>query len=123
MTKFFPMLADENIDPEFIKYLRKSGFDVKSIVEEGLAGSSDETVIQYAEREGRVILTHDRDFGHIAFVQKEKFTGVIFLRPGDINTENHIRRFSAFIDMNIDLKPPFFIVIDPRSVRVHPFSL
>jgi len=36
------VLTDENIDPDVVVFLRKNGFDVFDIKEEGLQATSDE---------------------------------------------------------------------------------
>ena len=59
----FPVLADENVHPEVIGYLRKAGMVVDSIAEQGNFGLSDTEVLQQATEVGRIILTHDSDFG------------------------------------------------------------
>ena len=41
----FPLLADENILPDVVAFLRKAGLDVKSVVEQGLFGSPDTDVL------------------------------------------------------------------------------
>ena len=42
----FPLLADENVHPEVIEFLRKAGLDVDSIAEQGNFGLSDTEVLQ-----------------------------------------------------------------------------
>jgi hypothetical protein len=39
----FPLLADENVHPEVIAFLRKAGLDVESIAEQGKFGFSEYT--------------------------------------------------------------------------------
>ena len=40
-----PLLADENIHPDVISYLRQQECDVRSVVEDDLAGQSDRAVL------------------------------------------------------------------------------
>lgn len=42
--------------------LRQRGVDVTTTSDASLTGASDEEQLAYALREGRVIVTHDRDF-------------------------------------------------------------
>ena len=70
-------LADENIAVSVVRNLREAGFDVKDVKEAGLCGSSANKLVELAKREGRVILTHDRDFSQIVFYKK---VGVILIR-------------------------------------------
>ncbi|MBO3798481.1 MAG: DUF5615 family PIN-like protein [Thermoproteota archaeon] len=52
------ILADENIESSLIKFLESKGFDVKHAPR----GSRNSELLTLAEKEDRVILTHDHDF-------------------------------------------------------------
>ncbi len=74
------LLADENIPAETIEALRKATHDVASTAEES-PGASDETVLQRAIAENRIVLTFDKDFGELAFRRGLPAScGVILLR-------------------------------------------
>lgn len=105
----FLLLADENIDPELIDYLRSQGFDVKDVYNVGLIAAKDTAWLEVAKLEGRVILTEDSDFGKIVFTQAIDFTGIVFLRPGSLNVGFHIRTIQAIFSVNPDLNPPFIL--------------
>jgi len=70
------LLVDENISPLTVKFLREKGFNVLSI-EESYKGISDEEIADIANRERRIIVTFDLDFGEIFFL---KGISVIVLR-------------------------------------------
>ncbi len=76
----FPILADENIHPDVIKLLREQSKDVSSVLEEGLAGQSDLTILRHAFHKKRIILTHDSDFGALTILHKEPIVGIIYSR-------------------------------------------
>jgi predicted nuclease of predicted toxin-antitoxin system len=59
-------LADENFPLPALVALRNLGYDVSSIAEDH-AGSPDETVAGICDREGRILLTFDKDFGEMVF--------------------------------------------------------
>ncbi len=59
-------LADENFPFPALSELRKRGYDLSSIAEDH-AGSSDEEVAGICDREGRILLTFDKDFGELVF--------------------------------------------------------
>lgn len=55
--------ADENIDPAFVAFLRELlGANVASAIGQGFRGRDDDFHFQEARRQGRVLVTHDRDF-------------------------------------------------------------
>jgi hypothetical protein len=60
-------LADESISPESAAYLETLGYPCHSLCREGPRRLSDREIVALAKREGRVILTHDLDFGQIYY--------------------------------------------------------
>jgi predicted nuclease of predicted toxin-antitoxin system len=60
-----PLLADENIHPDVVVFLRQQGYDVRSIAEEGLFGEKDVAVLRMAYAAGRAVLTHDSDLSDL----------------------------------------------------------
>ncbi len=122
----FPLLADENIHPDVVAFLRTSGRDVESIVEKRLFGQSDVDVLRLAYQSGRVVLTHDSDFGSLAIVQGEPFTGIIYLRPGHIRPGFTIQTLKAISAQSLDVRSPFIIVAERHrwavQIRVRQLS-
>jgi hypothetical protein len=55
------LAADENFNGDIVRGLlrQKPDLDIVRIQDAGLAGASDATVLEWAAREGRVLLTHD----------------------------------------------------------------
>jgi predicted nuclease of predicted toxin-antitoxin system len=97
----FPLLADENIHPDVIQYLREQGNDVLSVYEAGLVGQSDTAVLRAARQSGRIVISHDSDFGTITLAQNEPFIGIIFLRPGHITPNFTIQTLKTLTERNI----------------------
>jgi predicted nuclease of predicted toxin-antitoxin system len=107
----FPILADENVHPEIIEFLRNAGLDVDSVAEQGNFGLSDTGVLRQATEAERVVLTHDSDFGGLALMGA-KFTGIIYLRPGHIRAEFTIKTLEAIRDNAPEVTPPFILVAE-----------
>ena len=114
----FPLLADENIHPDVVSYLRQQERDVRSIVEEELFGESDRALLRIAYADGRVVLTHDSDFGTLAITQDEPFIGIVYLRPGHIRAEFTIQTLRTVAAQPLDVRPPFIIVAEQRAQNV-----
>lgn len=55
------LLADENFNNDIVRGLlrRKPDLDVVRMQDVGLSGTDDPTVLEWAARHGRVLLTHD----------------------------------------------------------------
>jgi predicted nuclease of predicted toxin-antitoxin system len=120
----FPLLADENVNPEVIEFLRKAGLDVDSVAEKSNFGLLDAEVLRQATEVGRIVLTHDSDFGGLALMGA-KFIGIIYLRPGHIRSEFTIKTLEAIRDNAPDVAAPFILVAertgDIVKIRVRQF--
>jgi hypothetical protein len=55
-------LADENFEDEVVLALVGLGHDVVTVRATGLGGHSDQAVLAAATADGRIVLTHDRDY-------------------------------------------------------------
>jgi len=94
----FPILTDENVDPDVVAGLRGLGFDVLDVLESGRAGASDVELLRWAMSQGRVVITHDADFGTLAVLQNEPLVGLVYLRPGHIDPQFTMATIQAVLD-------------------------
>jgi predicted nuclease of predicted toxin-antitoxin system len=76
-------LLDESADARLVPYLRANGHDVTSLVTDYPAGLPVPDVLATAVREQRILITNDRDFGDLVFLQEQPHVGVILFRLGD----------------------------------------
>jgi len=93
-------ITDENIARAVIQMLRNLGHDVKDIVESGLTGLEDDDIIRMGLDEGRIIITHDKDFGSILSYPLKEHSGVILIRlrvPTPNNTKQAVSRVLATV--------------------------
>lgn len=60
-------LLDESVEYRLAAYLSDHGHDVTAIAHDYPASIDDEVVLAIAEREQRILLTNDRDFGNLVF--------------------------------------------------------
>jgi predicted nuclease of predicted toxin-antitoxin system len=72
-------LADENNPLKTVQSLRMKGINIISITETS-PGLSDKQVLETANRQNRIIITFDTDFGNLVIRQKLKTKGIILLR-------------------------------------------
>jgi predicted nuclease of predicted toxin-antitoxin system len=105
----FALLADENIHPDVVAFLRSAGRDVL-YAKENLVGSSDSTLLHLALTENRVVVTHDKDFGALAIARREPLVGIVFLRPGHINPHFTLETIEVLFQASLDVSPPFIVV-------------
>jgi predicted nuclease of predicted toxin-antitoxin system len=60
------IIANENVIPTAIAELRKRGYDVVA-VREVMPAAADDEILAQAQNDNRLVLTHDKDFGELAF--------------------------------------------------------
>lgn len=73
------ILADENIDRPIAAWLRKQGHDVVEAVNVA-PEAADAELIAMSRREGRVLMTFDRDIGRLIQSESAPHPGVVYLR-------------------------------------------
>jgi predicted nuclease of predicted toxin-antitoxin system len=112
------LLLNENLGRSTAESLRRQGHDVVWIGE-GFAGTQDSAVMAKAERERRVLVTKDKDFGELAFKNRRAHSGVILLRLDDERPANTMRVLEGILPHLAHYKPPFFIVASDFEFRIH----
>ncbi|WP_247237507.1 DUF5615 family PIN-like protein [Telluribacter sp. SYSU D00476] len=120
LLKDYPFIADENIPPLVVSFLRSIGTDVFDIKEEGMASTSDASIIELAIDKARVILTQDSDFGTLFFKKNIRPIGIIYIRPGHVRSTDLIKLLTILLEKELDVKVPFIIVAElmPDKVKV-----
>ena len=73
-------LSDQDVWQATVDFIRAAGYEVQRAADVGLAQASDVQLLEYARREGRVLLTRDKGFGSLVFVKQREHRGVILLR-------------------------------------------
>lgn len=82
------LLADAHISPRTVEFLRTLGHDIQRVSDVLPPASSDEAIVQLAERGTRVILTQDLDFSAIIALGGERFPSLISLRLSSSRIEH-----------------------------------
>ena len=114
MLKF---LVDESAGKKLSGFLQERGFNV-NFVTDILPGAADKEVLEFAENEGRVLITNDKDFGELVFRFRRPSSGVILLRlkiDSPLNRQKHI---SALIDKIPDKLESHFIAVSEGKTRI-----
>ncbi|MBI3410537.1 MAG: DUF5615 family PIN-like protein [Planctomycetes bacterium] len=113
------ILANENISATVIRTLRERGHDVLS-VKESLRGEKDAAILAQAQAENRMVLTHDKDFGELAFrFGLPSDCGVILLRLAGVDSDADNCRALAAIESPIEWSGHISVVTEDR-IRVRP---
>jgi len=88
------------------------------VVELGLAGRPDIEILKAALDTGRAVLTDDSDFGTLAILQGEPWSGVVYVRPGHISPAFVLDVLDAVRALDTDLEFPFLLVAARRGQDV-----
>ncbi|RTM13189.1 MAG: hypothetical protein EKK33_12715 [Bradyrhizobiaceae bacterium] len=112
-------LADECIAVSLVRELRGASHDVLYIAEFA-ASLSDVEVIALASREGRLLLTADKDFGELVFRRSQAVPGLILLRIDPERGQLVRRRLLEAIDQFDQGFFGRYVVIDEIRFRSRP---
>jgi predicted nuclease of predicted toxin-antitoxin system len=105
----FIWITDENIHPELISEISGS-VKVFTLKELGLLGSTDTEILLKANSINGLILTHDSDFGKLAFLEMIAFVGVVYLRSGHFSAQFHLLTIRHLLEQDLEVHSPFIIV-------------
>jgi len=74
------ILLDQGLPRSAVKILGIRGWDVLHTGDIGLSNASDREIIEYARKEGRIVITLDADFHAILAVENAREPSVIRIR-------------------------------------------
>jgi predicted nuclease of predicted toxin-antitoxin system len=111
--------ADENLPASAVAALRAAGHDVHTVLEEALGGAPDPDVLAACRREGRALVTLDKDLTDVRAYPPAEFPGIVVLRPGSQEAPAIValvRRVALLLDTE-PLAGTLWIA-DARRVRI-----
>lgn len=109
-------LADENLELPIIKALRGSGHDVATVPAENV-GAQDREVLEQAREEKRILLTNDKDFAELTFLQQRVASGVILIRLPRLRSQEKLVRVLEVIEDQGERLENVMTVIEERAIR------
>jgi predicted nuclease of predicted toxin-antitoxin system len=113
------ILANENFPADAVSALRDHGHDVAWIRTDS-PGISDTEVLDRAQRENRILLTFDKDFGELAFrLELPSLSGIILFRISASSSAFIAQTALAAIESRDDWRDHFAVVEDAR-IRMTP---
>jgi predicted nuclease of predicted toxin-antitoxin system len=112
------LLADECFDERLARALREAGHDVVRV--QAQSGLDDLAVARRAQREDRVLLTQDTDFGRIALRHGQPRTGVVILRASVADPEAVATRLVHLVSRAASDLSNAITVLHDRGVRSRP---
>lgn len=113
------LLADENFPGHAVLALREDGHDVAWIRQDA-PGMSDVDVLGRARREGRTLMTFDKDFGELAFrTRLDQPPGVILFRIRVGPRELFAGKIRGILERAAEWEG-YFVVVEEARVRLVP---
>ena len=111
-------LLDENTEFRIARFLQAEGHDVTAIAHDYPHALADTEVLRIAEIEQRILITNDRDFGELIFMNRLPHAGVIYLRLRLSTTaDDKITRLREVLGKH-SKELDQFLVVTERTVRV-----
>ena len=117
------ILADECIAPAIVAALRAAGHEALFVLE-AFPSASDTFILSVAEREGRVLLTEDNDYGELVFHRSVKAgAGIVLIRmPGARRGERWLRLRAVFDELGDRILGKYVIIGSDRVRMTQPPS-
>jgi predicted nuclease of predicted toxin-antitoxin system len=115
-------LIDECVDAALAAILRQSGYDVVYMSDVAPRATDVEVMIR-ADRENRLLLTEDKDFGDLVFRQAKPVPGIVLLRIDSARRSRKEPRLLAAIDRLGDTLFGRYTVIEDARFRSRPLRV
>jgi len=117
------ILLDENVPLPVAQWLRnrQPHWGIFHVLELGLRGSADAAVFEWAQNNGCVIVTYDREFGTSRGFTGRQHRGIIRLRVRPTTVEETTRALGRlFNEVNQSELQGTIVIVGRNSIRVRP---
>jgi predicted nuclease of predicted toxin-antitoxin system len=115
------ILLDQNIPPcvcEFVRE-RKPSWEVRHVNDVELRGATDDTIFQWAQKDGSLVITFDEDFADARMYPIGSHAGVVRIRVWPTTVENTETALARLFDSVTDEElPGSLVIIDQRRIRI-----
>jgi predicted nuclease of predicted toxin-antitoxin system len=113
-------LIDNALSPLFSKLLKDNGYDSIHVRDIHLQKCSDDEIFDYAQKDNRIIVSADTDFGTIIALRNERFPSIIIFR----RTRNRkpAEQFDLLIsnlnEIESNLETGSIVIIEDNRIRI-----
>ncbi|MCX7413850.1 MAG: DUF5615 family PIN-like protein [Planctomycetia bacterium] len=113
-------LIDNALSPVVAEGLRQADHDAIHVRDLGLAAADDETIFEHADRDQRVIISADTDFGTILAMRNVARPSVILFRGA--TPRNPIGQVKLLLANLREIAPSVergaVVVLEPQRIRI-----
>lgn len=111
------LLTDQDVYTTTIRFLQELGHNVLTATDAGLKRAEDTDLLSFSHEEKRCFITRDRDFGRLAFSEKQG-GGIIYLRMTPSTVESVHNELNRVLNHYAeDELQQAFVVIEPGRHR------
>jgi predicted nuclease of predicted toxin-antitoxin system len=111
------LIADESVDFNIVKTLRKAGHTVMAVAETN-PSASDKEVLNMALKNNALLITEDKDFGELVHRFKMKHCGILLIRLISYTSSEKAELVSISIENHWKKLKNVFSVLDERKIRI-----
>ena len=115
-------LADESLESPIVARLREERHDLEAVAEK-YPGAGDAYVLRRASRSNRVLLTNDKDFAELAFLQRQSSAGIVLLRLPRLRSNEKAERLIEVIRTEASRLHGVMTVIEAHAYRRRAFPV
>jgi len=114
-------LADVNVEKPIVEFLISQGYDVKWIPDYDCA-MPDHDLMTLANDEKRILVTNDKDFGELVFLQKHISAGVILFRVKGQPVNEKVRLLEELLRKHVERLSVNLVVLTEKKIRITPLE-
>lgn len=114
------VLVDANLSPRVATALKGAGHDTVHVYEVGLAHASDDEILAAAERDGRLVVSGDADFGMLLAIRRAAGPSFVLIRSADRLTPDEQGQLlvDVLATAEVELSRGAIVSVSRRHVRV-----
>ena len=113
------ILIDMNLSPRWVAALQAGGWEAVHWSDVGDPTATDRTIMEWADRNGYIVFTHDLDFGALLATTRATGPSVIQVRAQDVLPDHLASTVLAALNQFQDrLEAGALITIDEARARV-----
>ena len=109
------------MEKPLVDYLSGQGYDIKWVPDYNCE-MADEDLLKLANEEKRILITNDKDFGELIFLQRRLSYGTILFRVKGRNSQEKVKLMKKVLMGHRDAILNHYIVMTKAKIRIIPLG-